>query len=84
MLLEIGKYVNPLLDHGFKKLFGHESTKRFLIAFLNELLPAKKQIIDLSYSNPENQGETHDKRIVDLFKRIKFIIHIHTNLVGFV
>jgi predicted transposase/invertase (TIGR01784 family) len=60
----VQKYVNPLLDHGFKKLFGQEANKRFLIAFLNELLPRNKQIEDLTYSNPENQGELHHKRIV--------------------
>ncbi|SDZ80134.1 Rpn family recombination-promoting nuclease/putative transposase [Pedobacter hartonius] len=62
--MEIQRYVNPLLDYGFKKLFGQESNKRFLIAFLNELLPGNKQIADLQYSNPENQGESQDKRIV--------------------
>lgn len=64
MSTEVRRYLNPLLDYGFKKLFGQESNKRFLIAFLNELLPGKKQIVDLKYSNPEHQGETQEKRIV--------------------
>ncbi|CAM4125727.1 conserved hypothetical protein (putative transposase or invertase) [Pedobacter westerhofensis] len=64
MLTDVRRYVNPLLDHGFKKLFGQESNKRFLIAFLNEILPKDKQIADLKYSNPENQGESQNKRIV--------------------
>jgi len=64
MLMKDVVYLNPLFDYGFKKLFGQESNKRFLIAFLNELLPDDKQIANLKYSNPENQGESQDKRIV--------------------
>jgi predicted transposase/invertase (TIGR01784 family) len=64
MTIQPRRYLNPLLDYGFKKLFGQESNKRFLIAFLNELLPADKQIEDLKYSNPEHQGESQDQRIV--------------------
>lgn len=44
------KYINPLTDFGFKKLFGSEPNKALLIDFLNEILPDKK-IKDLSYTS---------------------------------
>jgi predicted transposase/invertase (TIGR01784 family) len=49
-------YVNLFTDFGFKKLFGEESSKVHLIAFLNTLLPEKHQIKDLSYTNNEMLG----------------------------
>lgn len=48
------KYINPYTDFGFKKLFGIEANKDLLIDFLNQLLPAKHEILDLSFKNPEN------------------------------
>lgn len=63
------RYVNPLTDFGFKKLFGTEPNKSLLIDFLNQILPAHHQIQDLSYSNTEQLG-THDldrKAIFDLY-----------------
>ena len=33
-----GKYINPLTDFGFKKLFGTDVNKVLLIDFLNEIL----------------------------------------------
>lgn len=63
------RYVNPLTDFGFKKLFGSEPNKSLLIDFLNQILPAHHQIQDLSYSNTEQLG-AHDldrKAIFDLY-----------------
>jgi len=62
------KYINPLTDFGFKKLFGTEPNKILLIDFLNEILPDRK-IMDLSYSSVENQGLTtlDRKAIFDLY-----------------
>ena len=62
------KYINPLTDFGFKKLFGTESTKVLLIDFLNQILPDRK-IKDLSYSANEKQGKTEidRKAIFDLY-----------------
>ena len=78
------RYVNPITDLGFKKLFGSEPNKILLIDFLNQILPAKHQIKDLTYSNNEKlgtsdldrraifdlycTGETGDKFIVELQK----------------
>ena len=51
------KYINPYTDFGFKKLFGEEGNKDLLIDFLNQILPAKHQIQELSFRNPENMGD---------------------------
>jgi len=52
------KYINPLTDFGFKKLFGSEPNKNLLIDFLNELLPHQHQIADLTYGQNEHLGES--------------------------
>ena len=65
----IEKYVNPLTDFGFKKLFGTEPNKILLIDFLNQILPEKHQIKDLSCSRNEQfgQNDLDRKAIFDLF-----------------
>ena len=62
------RYINPLTDFGFKKLFGSEPNKDLLIDFLNEILPSKK-IKDLTYSSGEKLGLTNidRKAIFDLY-----------------
>jgi len=76
------KYVNPLTDFGFKKLFGTEPNKELVIDFLNQLLPEKHKIEDLVYSNNENIGLTQidRKAIFDLHCRSnngdRFIVEI--------
>ncbi|MEL6863865.1 MAG: Rpn family recombination-promoting nuclease/putative transposase [Bacteroidota bacterium] len=81
MLLQ-DKYINPLTDFGFKKLFGTEVNKILLIDFLNQVLPEKHQIQDLSYANNEQLGvaEVDRKAIFDLFctgnNGEKFIVEI--------
>jgi len=63
------KYVNPFTDFGFKKLFGSEPNKDLLIAFLNEVLPARHRIHDLTYSRTEQLGnaEVDRKAVFDLY-----------------
>lgn len=51
------KYINPLTDFGFKKLFGTEPNKNLLTDFLNELLPEKHKIEDLTYAKNEHLGD---------------------------
>ena len=65
----IGKYLNPLTDFGFKKLFGSEPNKDFLIDFLNQILPAEHQIKTLTYAQNEHLGQTEidRKAIFDLY-----------------
>ena len=48
-----GTFVNPYTDYGFKRIFGTEANKNLLVDFLNQLLPLKHQIKDLSFINPE-------------------------------
>lgn len=50
------RYINPLTDYGFKRLFGTEPNKELLIDFLNQILPPQHQIQDLSYSKNEHLG----------------------------
>ena len=62
------KYINPLTDFGFKKLFGSEPNKILLIDFLNQILP-DKTVKDLSYASTERLGkiELDRKAIFDLY-----------------
>lgn len=68
MTEQLGKYINPLTDFGFKKLFGTEPNKILLIDFLNQILPDRK-IKDITYSSGEKQGltEIDRKAIFDLY-----------------
>nr|MBI1229199.1 Rpn family recombination-promoting nuclease/putative transposase [Cytophagales bacterium] len=63
------KYINPLTDFGFKKLLGSEPNKILLIDFLNQILPDKHQISDLTYARTEQLGlnELDRKAIFDLY-----------------
>ena len=63
------KYINPFTDFGFKKIFGEEASKPLLIDFLNALLPQQNKIIDLSFKNSEQLGETEADRkaIYDIY-----------------
>lgn len=63
------RYINPLTDFGFKKLFGSEPNKILLIDFLNQILPEKHQIEDLTYARTEHLGlnELDRKAIFDLY-----------------
>ncbi len=63
------KYINPFTDFGFKKIFGEEASKPLLIDFLNALLPQQNKIIDLSFKNTEQLGQTEADRkaIYDIY-----------------
>ena len=63
------KYINPFTDFGFKKLFGTEINKDLLIDFLNQVLPERHHVQDLSYTSNEHLGatETDRKAIFDLY-----------------
>jgi predicted transposase/invertase (TIGR01784 family) len=63
------KYINPFTDFGFKKLFGSELNKDLLIDFLNQVLPGKHKIKDLTYARTEQLGnsEADRKAIFDLY-----------------
>ncbi len=69
LILGEGKYLNPLTDYGFKRIFGSETYKELLIDFLNELIHDQGKIINLSYLTTEQLGnkETDRKAVFDIY-----------------
>ncbi|MFZ4664944.1 MAG: Rpn family recombination-promoting nuclease/putative transposase [Prochlorotrichaceae cyanobacterium] len=65
----LDRYVNPLTDFGFKRIFGTELNKDLLIDFLNVILPLPHRVRDLTYINTENLGNTpiDRKAVFDLY-----------------
>jgi predicted transposase/invertase (TIGR01784 family) len=63
------RYLNPLTDFGFHKLFGTESSKELLIDFLNEIIKEEGLITDIQYLPAEQWGYTENDRkaIFDIF-----------------
>lgn len=63
------KYINPFTDFGFKKIFGEQASKPLLIDFLNALLPHPHKIVDLSFKNTEQLGQTEldRKAVYDIY-----------------
>ena len=43
------KYINPLTDFGFKRIFGIDSNRDLLISFLNALFECNQDIMDMNY-----------------------------------
>ena len=76
------RYINPLTDFGFKRLFGTEPNKDLLIDFLNVVLPNAHQVQNLTFRNNENIGNTliDRKAIFDIYCQgetgEKFIVEI--------
>jgi predicted transposase/invertase (TIGR01784 family) len=76
------KYINPFTDFGFKKIFGEEASKPLLLDFLNALLPPEHHVIDLTFKNAEQLGQTEADRkaIYDIYcetdKGEKFIVEL--------
>ena len=66
--MSTARYINPYTDFGFKKLFGEEANKDLLVDFLNQLLPKKYLVKELSFRNVEKSGPiaTERKAIFDL------------------
>ena len=60
------KYLNPLTDFGFHKVF---ETKELLIDFLNEVIRKEGLITDIQYLSPEQWGnlKTERKAVFDIF-----------------
>ena len=58
------RYINPITDFGFKRLFGTESNKDLLIDFLNAIigLEEEESIRDVTFLPPEQLGTTKDDR----------------------
>ena len=75
------KFIDPLSDWGFKKLFGTEANKEILLEFLRDLFPDKR-IEEIAYLNNENQGlsESDRKSVFDVVCRTvagdRFIVEV--------
>ena len=63
------RYLNPLTDFGFRKIFGTESNKDLLIDFLNQVIKEEGLIVDVNYLKPEQLGnfEKDRKAVFDIF-----------------
>lgn len=76
------KYINPLTDFGFKRIFGTEPNKQLVIDFLNTLLPSQHHIQSVTYKSTENLGNTplDRKAIFDIYCQAengeRFIVEI--------
>jgi len=68
------KYINLFTDFGFKKIFGEEASKPLLIDFLNALLPQKSRIVNLTFKNTEQLGQSDidRKAIYDIYCENEF------------
>ena len=55
-------FINPYTDFGFKRLFGEEGSKDLLKDFLNQILPKRHKIHDLTLQNGEQQPNTKEER----------------------
>lgn len=69
MKQKTGRYIDPLTDWGFKRLFGSEPNKDILKDFLNDLFKGEKCITDISYRSNEHGGDQQEskKAIFDLY-----------------
>ncbi|MBC7553759.1 MAG: PD-(D/E)XK nuclease family transposase [Taibaiella sp.] len=57
----IPKYIDPLTDFGFKRLFGSEPNKDLLIDLLNSVFNGRKQIVNLEYNKNEHPAEIKEE-----------------------
>ena len=61
----MGRYIDPLIDYGFKYIFGREESKPLLIDLLNQILasdPGFRPIVKLEYRDKENSRIDRDAR----------------------
>jgi len=63
------RFLNLLTDFGFHKIFGTESSKDFLISFLNEVIKEEGLITEILYLPTKQQGfsEKERKAVFDIF-----------------
>ena len=56
----VGRFIDPLLDFSFKRIFGTEPNKDLLIALLNGIFQGRKKIVELAYNKNEHAGDTEE------------------------
>ena len=60
--MQSARYINPLTDYGFKKLFGNED---IMIAFLTDLLEPKSPIAHITFLDKDALGEsTYERGVI--------------------
>ena len=75
---EVGKFISPFPDEGFKRIFGSERSKSVMISFLNTMIGGAVPIVDIVYLDKEQNAEVVDGRTViyDLFCRTEDGRHV--------
>ena len=58
MFFPTTRYIDPMVDAAFKRIFGSDPNKDLLIAFLNEIFKGRRVIVDLVFNKNEYPGET--------------------------
>jgi len=51
--LSMSKYMDPLTDVGFKKLFGDDANKDIIISFITDVLELKAPLLDIQFLDKE-------------------------------
>lgn len=64
MIIQGERYINPLTDFGFKRIFGSPFNSDLLISFLNALLDGERVIKEVKYNNTEKFGSNEWARKV--------------------
>ncbi|MDQ7085926.1 MAG: Rpn family recombination-promoting nuclease/putative transposase [Sulfurovum sp.] len=62
MCSNLGTFVNPFTDFGFKRIFGSEESKPLLISFLNDLLDLEEKIVSIIFNKNEYVGMSNEDR----------------------
>src|SRR3546814_7477544 len=55
-----GKFIDPLLDFSFKRIFGSDPNRDLLIALLNGIFQGRKEIVEMVYNKNEHTGDTEE------------------------
>lgn len=63
------RYINPLTDFGFKRIFGTQFNRELLVSFINAVLDGERVVEEVEYSNSEKFGsnEAARKAIFDVY-----------------
>ncbi len=63
------RYINPLTDFGFKRIFGSPFNSDLLVDFLNAVLAGEHVVKDVEYNNSEKFGtnEAERKAVFDVY-----------------
>ncbi|SEA50139.1 Rpn family recombination-promoting nuclease/putative transposase [Pedobacter hartonius] len=61
MKQEQPRYIDPLMDFSFKKIFGDVQNKDLLLSLLNALFRGRKHIVDLEFNKNDHPGNSIDE-----------------------